>query len=477
MNNRVLRIVEILNQYETPRLAKLPIRLDSHSYRVAIRLGLLPRTVGHSQSHSYLQMNVPTALLRRFYFKTSAHGRSRCLINSPRCAGCPLVRFCLVAKADSEPQITPSPKPLALELFSGAGGMSLGFAQAGFDIVQAIEKDQRAADTFAKNHPNTKLIVGDVEKLDPLKIAAQASLRKGDLTAIFGGPPCQGFSESNRRTRTLENPGNQLYQQFFRYVEALSPQWFVLENVAGLKTLANGSVLNAIVTRAEELGYCVEWRELNAADFGVPQLRRRIFVIGNRIGAQISFPEPTHGTLTKAHITVGEAISDLPALKAGSNEGKLQYRQDRIPSAYQISMRRGAETVDGNVVTRNSDLIISRYKHIRQGQNWSAIPAALMENYVDSSRCHTGIYYRLKRSEPSKVIGNFRKNMLIHPSQDRGLSVREAARLQSFPDSYEFIGSIGFQQQQVADAVPPLLAEAVARSILKNHKEWASDES
>jgi DNA (cytosine-5)-methyltransferase 1 len=126
----------------------------------------------------------------------------------------------------------------------------------------------------------------------------------------------------------------------------------------------------------------------------------------------------------------------------------------------------GTGEVQGNLVTRSSGIIIRRYRHIGAGKNWEAIPPDLMDNYEDASRCHTGIYHRLEWDEPAKVIGNFRKNMLIHPQQHRGLSVREAARLQSFPDNYEFLGSIGYQQQQVADAVPPLLAEAVARCIL-----------
>jgi DNA (cytosine-5)-methyltransferase 1 len=130
----------------------------------------------------------------------------------------------------------------------------------------------------------------------------------------------------------------------------------------------------------------------------------------------------------------------------------------------------GTKTVQGNLVSRNAAHIIERYRYICPGQNWESIPSELMNNYEDSSRCHTGIYYRLVYSNPSKVIGNFRKNMLIHPSQNRGLSVREAARLQSFPDDYEFLGSIGFQQQQVADAVPPLLAESVAQCILDSER-------
>jgi len=270
---------------------------------------------------------------------------------SPLCPGCPLSRMCLVSKANREPKVLARPKPLALELFSGAGGMSYGFSQAGFQIVQAIEQDQRAAETFQANHAETDLIVGDVSILDPLVVAKRVSIRQGDLTLLLGGPPCQGFSESNRRTRTLENPRNHLYQQFFRYVEALAPQWFVLENVAGLKTLANGSVLKAIVERACELGYHAEWKELNAAEFGVPQTRRRIFVVGNRLGLPVSFPLPTHGTEATPFVSVRDAIGDLPPLTVGADFGCMSYRSGIRASKYQTSMRNGKACVDGNLVT------------------------------------------------------------------------------------------------------------------------------
>ena len=352
-----------------------------------------------------------------------------------------------------------------MELFSGAGGMSQGFKQAGFDIVQAVEKDMRAADTYRQNHKRVDLIVGDVSELDPLTIARRAALRRGDLTAIIGGPPCQGFSESNRRTRTLENPHNILYRQFFRYVASLRPIWFVFENVAGLRTLASGLVLDAIMAEARAIGYDAQCQELNSVHYGVPQSRRRIFVLGNRIGAPIEFPAPTHGFETRPFITTREALSDLPVLRVGDQRGTARYKTATAQSAYQKLMRNGRCSVDGNLVSNNAELIRKRYKYIGQGQNWKAIPEELMENYFDTNQCHTGIYYRLKWSEPARVIGNFRKNMLIHPSQDRGLSVREAARLQSFSDDYTFVGSIGFQQQQVADAVPPFLAKAVAEML------------
>ena len=354
--------------------------------------------------------------------------------------------------------------------------MSQGFQQAGFDIVQAVEKDERAADTYRRNHKRTDLIVGDVSELDPLTIARRVALRRGDLAAIIGGPPCQGFSESNRRTRTVENPHNILYRQFFRYVALLRPVWFAFENVAGLRTLESGIVLDAIMAEARALGYDAQWRELNSVHYGVPQSRRRIFVLGNRIGVPIEFPAPTHGFQAKPFISTREALSDLPLLRVGDQRGTARYKTT-AQSAYQELMRNRRCSVDGNLVSNNSKQIRKRYRYIGQGQNWEALPDELMGNYLDKERCHTGIYYRLRWSEPASVIGNFRKNMLIHPRQDRGLSVREAARLQSFSDDYTFVASIGFQQQQVADAVPPLLAQAVAQVLKRNKRRTHINET
>ena len=208
--------------------------------------------------------------------------------------------------------------------------------------------------------------------------------------------------------------------------------------------------------------------ELNAADFGVPQLRRRLFLVGSLDGP-VAPPTPTHGTRRKRHVTVKHAISDLPVLRAGASLDVQGYREVQMLSPYQRLMRRKVgrtRLISGHCVTRSSVEVLERFRHVHPGQNWEAIPADLMANYRDRSLCHTGLYYRLPWGKPSKVVGNYRKNMLIHPSQNRGLSVREAARLQSFPDHYDILGPMGAQQQQVADAVPPLLAKAVADVIV-----------
>jgi len=346
----------------------------------------------------------------------------------------------------------------------------LGFEKAGFLICQAIEQSPHAVATYQKNHPDVDLIKENICNLDPKDCLKRIGLKTKDIKILIAGPPCQGFSESNRRTRTVDNPNNLLFLQFIKFLTAIKPAYFVLENVAGLRTLSKGFLLHRIIKECNDLGYRTECNELNSANFGVPQFRSRVFIVGNNTEQNFQFPEATTGTNCRHRITVRQAISDLPELKNGAIIDYLPYKlnNESVLSDYQKIMRINSETsnlVQGNLVTRNSDIIIERYKHIGPGQNWESIPHELMNGYKDYSRCHTGIYHRLEWSKPSKVIGNFRKNMLIHPVENRGLSIREAARLQSFPDNYIFLGSIGFQQQQVADAVPPMLAYALGKEI------------
>jgi DNA (cytosine-5)-methyltransferase 1 len=347
------------------------------------------------------------------------------------------------------------------DLFAGAGGMSLGAALAGINVALAVEIDPHAAKTYSANHPGTTVFNGDIRRLTTASLKNLQS-KKGQ-TIVFGGPPCQGFSYSNQRTRSADNPDSWLFTHFLRVVRVLRPDWVVFENVQGIVNTAEGMFVTEVVRRLEKtLKYRVSFGLLNALDYGVPQDRTRFFLVGSRDGVQFTLPPAS----VRKHLTVHDAIGDLPQLSNGAAVSWMPYRSPS-PSRFAGAMRGRLGKSPNHLVTRNSPTVIKRYAHIPQGGNWEDIPARLMKNYRDRSRCHTGIYHRLQYEVPSVVIGNYRKNMLIHPEQDRGLSVREAARIQSFPDWYEFHGSIGFQQQQVANAVPPLLAKAVFSAILQ----------
>lgn len=347
---------------------------------------------------------------------------------------------------------------LGIDLFSGAGGMSSGALACGIDVRYAVESDRIAAATFALNHAKTKLLNRDIKKICGSDFVLTRCKKE---VVVFGGPPCQGFSTSNQKNRTKENANNWLFREYLRLVREVKPDWVVFENVKGLLETEEGYFLDAVLKGFNVAGYTTSHFVLDSAEFGVPQKRNRLFIVGSLHGLVVDAPRPT----VSKHVTVSQALGDLPELENGdASDVEVYSRAAR--TMYARSLRGSLKSCHNNIVTKNAPYIVERYGHIPQGGNWENIPRRLMKNYADVSRCHTGIYRRLNENEPSIVIGNFRKNMLIHPWKDRGLSVREAARLQSFPDQFRFMGSIGFQQQQVGNAVPPLLAKAVFKQIL-----------
>lgn len=351
-----------------------------------------------------------------------------------------------------------------IDIFSGAGGLSLGAEMAGIRISTAIEISPHAAKTFLRNHQGAKVLQEDIQKIDPKALYDE----KKPVFVIMGGPPCQGFSMSNTRTRNMKNKKNFLFLEFVRFVQEIRPEWFVLENVWGLTNINEGKTQSMIEDcfRAIE-GYQIASSVLCASDYGVPQKRNRFFMVGNRLGIDFKFPK-----IHERIITVEEAIGDLPSLQNGELVDEAPYTLTlEEASPYAQLMRKGSDMARQNFVSRNNDLVIERYKHIGQGQNWRAIPDHLMQNYADKGRCHSGIYKRLRADQPSVVISNYRKSMLIHPYEDRGISVREAARLQSFPDTFIFEGPLMHIQQQIGNAVPPLLSKAVFQEILKQTKK------
>lgn len=341
-----------------------------------------------------------------------------------------------------------------VDIFSGAGGMSIGAEMAGIKIDFAIENNFFAAETFAHNHKYSKVIHDDISNVSLVNEIDKSPF------VLFGGPPCQGFSLSNTKTRTSENPNNLLFEQFLRFVKELMPQWIVFENVEGFNNFQNGDVVQELKNRLSKLGFDSKSKILWASDFGVPQNRNRFFLVANRIGLQYKFPEKQN-----VKITVKDALSDLPCLTNGDSVFQLPYKFG-INNDYVKLMRLNSEYSFQNYVSKNKDYVIERYKHIKQGENWRSIPKNLMDNYSKIDNTHSGIYKRLDPNKPSVVISNYRKNMLIHPFEERGLSVREAARLQSFPDNFIFKGSLMHIQQQIGNAVPPLLAKAVFDSII-----------
>jgi len=347
---------------------------------------------------------------------------------------------------------------IGVDIFSGAGGMSLGAEHSGIQIKTAVDIDKYSLETYKYNHKETKVIPEDIREVDP----TDTKRFPKKPFVLLGGPPCQGFSYSFiRRNDDLNNPRNWMFKQFLRFVSKLEPSWVVFENVEGFTRFCGGKLVKDLKNELLKIGYTNLYSDiLNAADFGVPQVRNRFFIVANKEGYKFDIVPNCI-----KRVTVKKAFSGLPSLNNGDKIDETSYKPGRLTN-YAKLMKAASCSSKQNYVSRNQDYVIERYRYIKPGENWKSIPDRLMTNYKDKSRCHAGIYKRLDPNKPSIVIANYRKNMLIHPDEDRGLSLREAARLQSFPDDFIFKGPLRSMQQQIGNAVPPLLAKAIFDKII-----------
>ncbi len=376
-----------------------------------------------------------------------------------------------------------------VELCSGPGGMSQGFMDARhgnskFFIAVANDADKNVAKTYTSNHPDTEFVLGSITS-ESVKKKIQNNLKKATGTTkadiVIGGLPCQGFSCANRKTRASSNPLNQLERDFLEMIKRVKPFAFVLENVPGILSMQDGKTISGIIQKFKSQGYeNTEYWVLNAVDYGVPQTRRRVFVVGSKSQMKIMRPKKTHKSTvrtaknnhdSKNHITVWDVLSDLPSIRPGKKaSGSDKYRSASRNNT-QKKLRNGSKNVKNHIVTINGKNALEKIQNVPPGGNWQDIPVRIMTlhgQYQNIGNTHSGIYRRLVAGQPSVTIANFRKSMLIHPVQDRLLSVREAARLQTFPDTFEFYGTLSSMQQQVSDAVPVNLAVVVAKSMLRH---------
>ncbi|KKQ04381.1 MAG: Cytosine-specific methyltransferase [Candidatus Moranbacteria bacterium GW2011_GWE1_36_7] len=324
-------------------------------------------------------------------------------------------------------------KPTYVDLFSGSGGLSLGFERAGFRNVFSLDFEESFCKTYRRNFPKHVLVEKDISKLTKNEILKIVG--KDDIDVIVGGPPCQGFSIAGNIGRMfLDDPRNQLFKEFARVVDIVRPNFFVMENVARLYTHNKGKTKNAIIANFNKMGYFVECKILNSADFGVPQVRKRVIFIGSKKNTKIFFPEKN----VNKYATVKSFLEDLPMLKSGE--------KSEIPN---------------HVAMNHSEQMLQKMSHIPDGGSRADIPGNMRPKTGDVRK-----YIKYASEMPSVcVTGDMRK--IFHYSQNRALTVRELARLQSYPDNFVFEGSSISQQQQVGNSVPPLMAEAIAQTIKK----------
>lgn len=350
---------------------------------------------------------------------------------------------------------------MILDLFCGAGGLSWGMDKnPHFETTVALDFDEKATETFKRNMPYANVVVGDITKKE-VKDKIISLSRKTGVNMIVGGPPCQGYSMKGKKLG-LKDPRNFLFREYLMLVEQLRPEVFVIENVKGLLLAANGWFKDEIVSTIEKLGYTVRFDILNAADFGVPQARERAIFICSRSRA-ISLPEPT----TKKKTTVRDAISDLAYLE--SNEGN--FEQDYITepqSEYQYEMRKESKRLYNHKASNHKQVAIDKLKLISPEQGKECLPEHMLGNQKFKTT-----WGRLKWDDVSPTVdtrfdasSNGTNN---HPFLNRAITPREAARLQSFDDRFVFYGSKVYVRKQIGNAVPPMLAKAIADKIAKSY--------
>jgi len=380
-----------------------------------------------------------------------------------------------------------------IDLFCGAGGITEGFEQAGFHTLYGNDCNQSAIETFKLNHPAALADSRPVEQIDPRAVRMRLGIRRGELTAIAGGPPCQGFS-INAPERFLEDPRNSLFRHYIRFVDEFEPKTLLLENVPGMLSLADGHIFERIVYEFTKRGYDVSAKILFAAHYGVPQERWRLIVLASRFHGAPSPPEPTHYAVGRANfrggrtmtfrlmpldrqrlrpaVTVSDALSDLPRLRMGKGGECVRY--DREPkSDYAKSMRNPLGETYNHFAAMLSPQNVARLGHVKPGGSWRDIPHDLLPEGMKRARPsdHTKRYGRLRADGLAATVMTKcdpHWGAVFLPDQNRALTVREAARLQSFPDHYRFLGSRVSQYEQVGNAVPVLLANAIAGVIANN---------
>lgn len=339
----------------------------------------------------------------------------------------------------------------AIDLFCGCGGLSYGFEQAGFNVLLGIDNDAKALETFELNHKGSKSICGDITQ-----VHYESDIKPliGDkvIDVIIGGPPCQGMSLSG--PRKFDDPRNKLYLSYIRLVDEIRPKMFVIENVPGLVGLFGGQIKDSIIEKFTKMGYDIQYRILCASEHGVPQSRRRVVFVGSRVGS-FEYPE-----VQKEEVTCEMALSDLPPLNDDLGTDIMQY-ETKASNDYQKLMRKKSSEVRNHVAANHSDRVKEIIALVPDGGNYKDLP----EEYAHTRNFHVA-WTRFASKKPAPTIDTGHRHH-FHYKYNRVPTVRECARLQSFPDDFIFLGNKTQQFRQVGNAVPPIMAQEIAKKVIE----------
>jgi len=363
-----------------------------------------------------------------------------------------------------------------IDLFCGVGGLSYGFAHNdAFEIVAANDVLPNMAKAYSLNHPSVKVYAEDIKDFNAQKIKKDLGIKAGEIDIIVGGPPCQAYSTVGKRL--IDDPRGKLFQEYYRVLKEFDPKLFLFENVKGLLSMQGGELLETIVSLFKSLDYKVQFKVLNAADFGAPQLRERVVMIGSKLNSKFQYPERTHKNSKekkslfeenlKPYLTLEEAISDLPFIKTG--EESFEYAMEPRNNFQKYMRSNASEKLMDHNAPKNNEKLVKIMELLPDG----GTPEDLPENLRPTSG-FKNTYCRLWWERPAPTItrnlSTPSSSRCIHPKAPRPLTTREGARIQCFPDSYQFYGSRSDRNLQIGNAVPTVLSIAISKAILENFK-------
>lgn len=369
-----------------------------------------------------------------------------------------------------------SKKLKVIDLFCGVGGLSYGFAHDDhFEIVAANEILPNMAKAYSLNHPTVKVYVGDTKDFNAKEIEKDLNIKSSEIDIIAGGPPCQAYSTVGKRL--IDDPRGKLFQEYYRVLKEFNPKLFIFENVKGLLSMQDGELLETIISLFKSLDYKVQHKVLNAADYGAPQLRERVIIIGAKLKNDFQYPEPSHYSPEeppdllkndlKPYLTLEEAISDLPFMKSG--EGSFDYASEP-KNDFQKFMRRNApkKLMDHNAPYNNAKLV-KMMELLPDGGTPEDLPEDLRPT-SGFKNTYCRLWWKRPATTITRNLSTPSSSRCIHPKAPRPLTTREGARIQCFPDDYQFYGSRSDRNLQIGNAVTTFLSNALARSILENFK-------
>lgn len=357
-----------------------------------------------------------------------------------------------------------------IDIFSGVGGLSYGFAHdKSFEIVAANEILKPMAKAYSLNHPTVKIYNCDIKDFGLKNLNADLGIKEGDIDIVVGGPPCQAYSTVGKRDEGDER--GMLFQQYYRILSELKPKMFVFENVKGLLSMQGGKLVRNIISLFESLGYHVDIKQLNAADYGAPQIRERVIIVGNNFGEVFPYPQPTHYNPEdpssyrkglKPYVTLGEAIGDLTVI--GTNEEGFDYAK-APENDYQRLMRKNApdRIMDHNSPNNNPKLV-ALMKALPDGGTPLDVPEELRPS-SGFANCYCRLWWNRPSTTITRNFGCVSSGRCVHPKSPRPLTTREGARIQGFPDDYMFFGSKNDKNLQIGNAVPTFLSTAIKDAI------------